>query len=526
MRISRSFKSSGHCKPSPNGRYIATLSSSAVNVRSTETLALVNVIKLSSDLQGPITTFLWSPSSSNILVATADDVQVSSAVDSSFSATIRNTTCPGGTPGFVSFGASDHEVLLCSPFGLKLAIVDLTTSKIVEISSPKFHHASTAARGFSLRPATGHLAVLSRVGGKDMVSIHHPSTRLVERSWSPDTVDGQGILWTPDGKWLLLWESPAQGHHLSIYTPEGQHFRTLGASTILREQTSGADCELELGIRTCQLSPDAELCALGDHSAGVTILDTGTWRACLRLMHPAIIVPKDTTQVWQEQASSAGPGSSTHSFVRATQMVAPPAQSSEAKHAAPLRPGCSMAAFDASSALLATKLDDSPCAVWVWDVAAAELRAVLIFHSTVGFSWHPSVRELLLVTCQDEAGRGATFVWDPLSEGPLLVSQADGLPNARPAKAVGKAPKVLWVDRDTEFPELVVADAESYALLSLSDADNDDGRGPWRDDGGRVDGDGPFSARDDAEDTGRPVLLSPDDVSELDDTFSFRNTSV
>lgn len=231
----------------------------------------------------------------------------------------------------------------------------------------------------------------------------------------------------------------------------------------------------------------------------------------------------DLAQVWQEQVSSASQGRSTHSFVRATQMVAPPAQSSEAKHAAPLHPGCSMAAFDASSTLLATKLDDSPCAVWIWDVAAAELRAVLIFHSAVGFSWHPSVRELLLVTCQDEARRGATFVWDPLSDGPLLVSQADGLPNARPAKAVAKAPKVFWVDRDTEFPELVVAEAERYALLSLCDAD--DGPGPWRDEGG-VDGDGPFSARDDAEDTGRPVVLSPGDISGLDDTFSFRNTSV
>ncbi|KAJ6446334.1 WD40 domain-containing protein [Purpureocillium lavendulum] len=473
---------------------------------------------------GPISAFLWSPSSSNILVATASHVQVSSAADSSFKASIRIPACPSGKPGLIYFGAGDYEVLLCSLFGLKLSIIDLTTSKIVEIGSPKLHHASSAPRGFSIRPGTGHLAVLSRVGGKDMVSIHGPGARHVERSWSPDTIDCQGMLWTPDGTWLLVWESPSQGHQLSIFTADGQHFRTLGAANLLLDHSLPTDGALEAGIKTCQLSPDAALCALGDHSAGVTILDTRTWRACLRLMHPTIIIPRDTTQVWQEQVSSAGQGHSTQSFVRATQMVAPPAQSSEAKHAAPLSPGCSMAAFDASSTLLATRLDDSPCAIWIWDVAAAELRAVLIFHSAVGFSWHPSVRELLLVTCQDEGRRGATFVWDPLSDGPLLVSEADGLPNAaQPAKAVGKRPKVLWVDRDTEFPEVLVADAERYALVSLCDAQ--EGHDPWRNEGG-VDHDGPSPARDDAEDTGRPVVLSPGDISGLDDTFSFRNSSV
>jgi hypothetical protein len=54
---------------------------------------------------------------------------------------------------------------------------------------------------------------------------------------------------------------------------------------------------LELGIKLCQLSPNADLCAIGDHSRDVAILRTQSWRALLRLPHPATIVPKDTLQV-------------------------------------------------------------------------------------------------------------------------------------------------------------------------------------------------------------------------------------
>lgn len=245
-------------------------------------------MKLPPELSGPVSGFLWAPSSSKILVSTADQIHIFSAVGSSFRATIRNPASAGGKAPVVHFGARDTEVLACSAFGLKLAILDLSTSKVVEIGNPKFHHPSSASRGFSIRPGTGHLALLTRVGGKDVVSIHDPVTRQVERSWCPETIDGQGLSWTRDGQWLLMSESPALGRRLFLYTPDGQHFRTIDPSP---------DSDLGLGIKTCQLSSNAELCAIGDHSRGVTVLSTQTWRETMTLLHPSTIVPRDTLQV-------------------------------------------------------------------------------------------------------------------------------------------------------------------------------------------------------------------------------------
>ncbi|POR34842.1 WD repeat-containing protein WRAP73, partial [Tolypocladium paradoxum] len=516
MHTSRVFKSSPQCKPSPDGRFVATLGSSAISIRSTATLRLVNVVRLPAELTGRVSAFLWAPSSSKVLVSTVDQIQVFSAVDSSFHGTIRNPASAGGKAPVIHFGARDTEVLACSAFGLNLAILDLSTSKVVEIGNPKFHHPSSASRGFSIHPGTGHLALLTRVGGKDIVSIHDPATRQVKRSWCPETIDGQGLSWTRDGQWLLLWESPAQGRRLFLYTPDGQRFRTIGDSILPQGQPSNAEPDLELGIKTCQLSSNAELCAIGDHSRGVAVFSTQTWRETMSLLHPSTIVPRDTLQVWQEQLGATDERRSTHSFLRATQNVAPPGPSPDAKIAVPVSLGCSLAAFDASSTLLATRLDDSPGTIWIWDVAAGELRAVLIFHSNACFSWHPSSRELLLVTCQDDARRGASFVWDPASNGPTSVSPEDYLPAA---KAVGK-PQVSWINRETEFPELLLADAERYMLLSLSDAE--DGPNPWQDDGGG-EWDGVSPPREDGETRGRPVILDVEDISALDDTFSFRN---
>lgn len=181
-----------------------------------------------------------------------------------------------------------------------------------------------------------------------------------------------------------------------------------------------------------------------------------------------------------------------------------------------------MAAFDASSTLLATRLDDSPCTIWIWDVDAAELRAVLIFHSAVTFSWHPFAREQLLVSCQDEPHIGVCFIWDPLSSGPKYVSLKEHVADG---KIAGK-PQSAWISRETESPVLLLSDAQRYALVYCTDAETCPT--PWREAKGFDWGYGSapegLSSVLNAADDGEISTLAEDDTSTLDDTFSFKNT--
>ena len=172
-----------------------------------------------------------------------------------------------------------------------------------------------------------------------------------------------------------------------------------------------------------------------------------------------------------------------------------------------------MAAFDASSNLLATRLDDSPCAVWIWDVASAELRAVLLFHSNVTFTWHPSVRELLLLTSQDETSRQIFYVWDPLSNGPRCLSLENG---SSPGKIEAKA-RALWVNWANESPCLLLSEANHFTLASLADSPSPPEGWPARGIEERL--------QNSAQDRDMPFLEegNDDDQSTLEDTFSFKH---
>lgn len=170
--------------------------------------------------------------------------------------------------------------------------------------------------------------------------------------------------------------------------------------------------------------------------------------------------------------------------------------------------GCSSFAFDASSTLMATRLDDSPSTLWIWDINAGELRAVLMFHSPVEFNWHPAIRELLLVTCQDENHRGVAFVWDPLTNGPKPISLQAHLPDG---KIAGKC-QSAWVNGESESPLLLMSDTRRYLIMSCAD-EADQCPTPWRD--------GSYDPS--IGDAGDVSTLLVDDTSTLDDTFSFKH---
>ncbi|KAK5664163.1 hypothetical protein OQA88_378 [Cercophora sp. LCS_1] len=509
MRFSKSVKSSAHCSPSPSGNHIATLFASVVNVRAVLNLEVVNVIKLPQDFSSPISSFQWSPSSRLLLVANASEIRVFSALDDSFNATIRNPITPGTKHAYVGFGSADAEVCVIASFGLKFSIYDLASSKAIDIANPKVLSPSAAAWCFSFRPQTRHLALLTRTAGKDMISIHGFPTRELQRSWAPDTVDAQAIIWSPDGRWLVVWESAAHGHKLLFYTSDGHIFRTWTGPS--NPPSESKDFALGAGVKTVQFSADAKQLAIGDHSRSLYMFSMSSVTETLRLQHPTSLVPKDTLQIWQEQVGISQTGPSIHTFVKAIHTISPPGRSQDAPESAS---GCVSILFDPSSALVATRLDDSPGTVWIWDVQAAELRAALLFHGNItSLSWHPNIHETLLIRCDGDQYNGNMFVWDPLSEGPRSVDFAQHLPGA---KAVGRL-RASWLALDTSSPpSLFLSDAQNYLLASVAELDQTP---PWGDHGSP---EIPSVARVAREREESPLELVPaeeGDDSELEDTF-------
>jgi hypothetical protein len=226
----------------------------------------------------------------------AEQIHVFSAHESSdFHGVIRNPTATAVKPNLIIYGPADDEIFVWSALGLKFYIFNLSNAKAIEIANPKYYHSSTASRGYSIRRDSGHLALITRTNGKDIITVHEPNSRTVSRSWNPATIDAQGLVWTPDSSWILVWESAAHGHRLLFYTPDGQLFRTWTVPT--ESDPNSMEYTLAAGLRSCQPSPDGKQIIAFDHSRSIYILNAMTGSTTMSLQHPATIAPKDTLQV-------------------------------------------------------------------------------------------------------------------------------------------------------------------------------------------------------------------------------------
>lgn len=297
---------SPYCLPSPDGAYVATLSASSIHIREADSLSTVRETSLPRGFAGPVASFQWSPSSRMLLVACSHEIHVFSAwEEGGIHATVRNPVPPAAKLAYAGFGAVDTDVCLCASLGLKFAVFDITSSSAVEIANPKFFNAAHVRKGLRYRPGTHHLTLLTRASGKDMISIHHPKTKEMQRSWSPDTIDAQGLAWSPDGKWLAVWESAAHGHKLLFYTPDGSLFKTWSGPQPM--VPSDNETQLGPGVRLVEFSADARVLAVGDSSRRICMLSMTSITESMRLHHPSSVVSTETLQVRHQMQSLSDP---------------------------------------------------------------------------------------------------------------------------------------------------------------------------------------------------------------------------
>lgn len=171
----------------------------------------------------------------------------------------------------IDFGGDENEVIMFHAWDTRVTIYALDTGRSQVIKSPKFAHSN----GFGYRPKTRQFAILLKPDASDMLTIHDfRSYELVNRAVLP-TVDAQGLKWSPDGRWIAVWETASAGTKVLIFTADGQLFRTYTG-------LSGSDGSFDLGVRTIEWGPVSlengcsEFLAVGKVDGTVEILRTKT----------------------------------------------------------------------------------------------------------------------------------------------------------------------------------------------------------------------------------------------------------
>ncbi|ODM16242.1 hypothetical protein SI65_08241 [Aspergillus cristatus] len=306
----------------------------------------------------------------------------------------------------IDFGGDENEVIVFHAWNTKLTIYSLDTGRSQIIKTPKSSHYNN----FGYRPKTRQFAIILKPDANDLLTIHEfRSYELIRRAVLP-TVDAQGLKWSPDGRWIAIWDTASTGTKVLVYTADGQPFRTYTGPPEL-------DDTVDLGVKNVQWSPVApntgasEYLAVGKVDGTIDLLKNRTFTCAISLAH---VAPADQNSfvVWREQFTNAD------CDLEYTEVPGPSAPAMLAETSAPPR-GVSIMSFSSEGSLLTTVDQTRPNIVWVWTLGSAPGLFAALYHEhpVKQVVWHPSETAILITTANNVTA--AVHYWSP--NGPPVV---------------------------------------------------------------------------------------------------------
>ncbi|GMH33685.1 hypothetical protein BSKO_01519 [Bryopsis sp. KO-2023] len=426
MDFSETYRYSGPSPAfSPDGRYIAVVVEYRLLVRDWQTLRVVQLYSCLDKIQH----FEWSSDSNYILCGLYDRaiVQVWSVEDPEWTCKIDEG--PAGITG-ARWCPDARSILVTADFQLKATIWSLTDRQRVYIKGPKF-----ADKGIAFSPDGEHLVVTERKDCKDFLIILTCSDWKAKIRFQVDTFDLSNVAWSPRGDVLAVWDN-SLNYKILLYSMEGKNLGTYSAY------------EGALGIKSASWSPAGEFISVGSFDQMLRLLNNVSWEPTLTCPHQHVVSSPASVVVYKELEEIV-PGVSRKSTAAkyvvsdvpvSIPNVKPPMDKPDPKL------GVGLQAWSGNGRYLATRNDNMPSAIWVWEPAESHLVAVLLQkHAVKCFEWEPE-SENLAVCC----GTSRVYMWSPAGASVVHIP----LDNFQ---AVG----IKWSHSGSGF---VMTDAESFCV--------------------------------------------------------------
>ncbi|KAL2103361.1 hypothetical protein ACEWY4_000229 [Coilia grayii] len=393
MNFSEVFKHTNQqCRVSPNGKYLATCVQYRLVIRDVNTLQILQLYTCLDQVDH----IEWSSDSVLILCAMYKRglVQVWSLKQPDWHCKIDE-----GSIGLLSsrWSPDGRHILNTTEFHLRITVWSLCNKSVSYIKYPK-----ACEKGMDFSADGRYMALAERRDCKDWISVFVCNGWVLLRHFETDTQDLAGLQWSPNGCVLAVQDSCLE-YKVLLYSLDGRLLSTYSAY------------DWSLGIKGLTWSPSSQFLAIGSYDQKVRILNHITWKKIVEFDHPAtinnskavvyrevdkrLVVPLD----YNRNSSDF----STQSKYEICQMpVQVPTVDPDPDRANP-KVGVSSLAFSSNNRYLATKNDNMPNCVWVWDVQCAGLQAVLEQVSAVRcFAWDPKRPRLALCT-----GSNKLYLW-------------------------------------------------------------------------------------------------------------------
>lgn len=382
----------------------------------------------------------WSADGNQLLVLHENGVQVMDSYYRAERVRLENGSGGLGQIESADFIGNDH-LLSIWEFG-KVKLWYMNNGKPLELPDVK---TTCDGRAWEIRPRSPLLlALLSRTGSEENLVLHMPMENRTFPIIKLPTVDAQSVSWSPDGRWLLVQDTPTSTATLHIYTPDGCLFRSY---------PSPKDAEEGLGTKSFAWSADGRLLALARYDGRVELLNTKTFSPMAVIEHNTTIHQRELSAeeqapILQETVSAAN----VRSYSLQMQPVSPPLSKSKAE-SEPKALGVAELSFNCDGSFLATRDCRMLNTVWLWNMSTLAAHSVVIQRSNVrSLHWHPSRPGTLLIDCAE----GIAHVFNASSSNPPIAL----LTEMRP-----KAP-LTWVFTPADGkPVILITESTRFRLL-------------------------------------------------------------
>ncbi|KAL1925476.1 uncharacterized protein VTP21DRAFT_359 [Calcarisporiella thermophila] len=388
MDFTEAFKQSQNAtKFSPDSCYIATPVGNRLVVRDVDTMRIVTQREFPWSIQE----LLWSPDGEYLMVAnlTACQIRVWSVVDLDWTAAIDETT-PAGLLAVVKWAPDGRSIITIPDFALRLTIWSLLTKKVTYIQNPKY-----TDKGISFRADGKYLAIIERRDSKDYICIYSTTDWKQAKQISIDTLDCMGFEWSPDGQFIVVWENITEYKAL-IYSLDGRRVSNYSAY------------KEGLGIKCVSWSPDSKLLALGSYDQNVRILDNFKWSPINELFHTTNInIPGTVIYHEREKHEDVKILRNRNGYTISELPFTVISTRPDPEKPNP-KLGVSFCEFNADGTLLASRNDNMPNTLWIWD--PSDPRPLLLMHHRQPIKivrWDPVHPGRIALCC----GNGSLYLW-------------------------------------------------------------------------------------------------------------------
>ncbi|KAI9599541.1 hypothetical protein BDF19DRAFT_9065 [Syncephalis fuscata] len=394
MNVTERFKHTvpQSCQLSPSGVYVANVYQHRVVVRNVETRQLVRQWTSTDQLRE----LHWSPDSELLMSVTAktDLVQVWCVDDEKWTASLDEAAAGVSR---VAWSADSRHILCFSDLQLRLTIWSLTDKEAFYIKYPKQRE-----KGLSVTKDGCYMALAERKEVKDHIGIYDVNNWTLATTFLVDTLDLEGLQWSPNGQFLAVWDTLLE-YKLLIYTLSGQLVKSFIPDW------------RGLGVRSVAWSPSSQFLAVGGYDQKVHLLNHFTWSVIASFEHPAAIKRNNiatTTTIYRERDNIENILESTSSSNAPIYDIVQPPFIIQSAKSDPDKPnprlGINLLDFDAAGRFFVTRNDNMSHCLWIWQIDQLAGRALIQQLSPVRTArWHPILPGVLAFCC----GNCYVYLW-------------------------------------------------------------------------------------------------------------------